>query len=182
MAEGEPIVRSNDIMRRAGSGALLGVWLLAAPAWAAAPDPVERFDVAGWTGAAFVDQARRFSHCAIWASFGAATLSFVQGPQGDFRIEIVADDWHMTPGSDHVATLTVDRAPPIQVIGVAEAPSLLAIDVGQDDELVRVIRAGQYLRVIAEEIGLSFSLGGTAEALPRLRRCVADGSLAWPGR
>lgn len=158
-------------------GALLAGWIALGAAAAGALEPVQPFEVGGWDGGSFVDPvARRFSHCSVWHGYGPVTLGFVLGPQGDFRIEIETQDWRLPPGSDHVATLTIDRAPPIQVIGVAETPSLLAIDVGQDEALQAAPRAGQYLRVIAERLGLSFSLGGTADALPRLRRCVAEGA------
>lgn len=179
MSHAKPQWHIETSTRRAWLGGLLAGSIALGTAQAAAPEPIRSFEIGGWQGGAFIEPvARRFSHCAVWHVYGPATLSFVLGPQGDFRVEIETGDWRLEPGSDHVATLTVDRSPPIQVIGVAETTSLLAIDVGQDEALLGALRAGQYLRVIAEQMGLSFSLGGTSDALPRLKRCVVDGAKA----
>jgi hypothetical protein len=152
---------------------------LAFAGWSAgaarAQDETGAFQVQGWTGAAYLDARRRsLSHCAVSTSYGGVTLTFALAPDDQFRIEIGADDWHLRPGGDYVATLMIDHREPIQIIAAARAETRFVVEFGADDEIIKDLREGLFLRVLAEHIGISFSLSGSSQALLRLRSCVNE--------
>lgn len=152
----------------------LVVALLAGPAAGLAQDRVGAFEIQGWTGTAQFDRTRQtFSQCAVSTVYGGIELSFVLTPDGEFRIEIGADDWHLRPGGDYVTTLMIDNRT-IQVIAAARSEKRLAADFGADDDIIKELRDGQFLRVLSEHIGISFSLTGSSQALLKLRSCVTD--------
>jgi len=141
---------------------------------ARAQDEVGAFQIQGWTGAARFDRTRQtFSHCVVSTVYGGITLSFVMSPDNEFRIELAADDWTLRPGGDYVATLMIDHRA-IQAIASARTAKQMTVEFGPDDEIVKELRDGQFLRVLAEHIGISFSLTGSSQALIRLRSCVTD--------
>jgi hypothetical protein len=153
------------------SGLVIG----AASAGPASAQAIDAFEIAGWRGAAYTDpRTRGFSHCVLTAGFGDVSLRFLLDQNDDFRIEISAEDWRLRSGADYVASLMIDHRESIQVIASARSETLLAIEIGPDEDIVKELRAGQFLRVLAEHIGLSFSLSGTGLALPRLKQCVSD--------
>jgi hypothetical protein len=140
-----------------------------------AQDTVDQFEVQGWQGGARFDRTTQaFSQCTVSTVYGGIVLAFVLTPADEFRIEIGSDDWHLRPGGDYVTTLTVDRRESIQVIASARSDKRFAADFGADDEIIKALRDGQFLRVLAEHMGMSFSLAGSSQALQRLRDCVND--------
>jgi hypothetical protein len=142
---------------------------------AMAQQPIDPFEVPGWSGAAYLDPRRGgFDHCTVTSTFGNVTLSFALDKAEDFRVEIGADDWRLKPGGDYVTTLVIDYHEPLQTIASARTDKGIAIDFGADDDIVRALREGLYLRVLAEHIGLSFSLSGSSQALLGLRSCVSQ--------
>jgi hypothetical protein len=156
--------------------ATLVVGLLAVPSAAGrAEQPVDPFQVQGWSGAAYVDPPQGgLSYCAVATSYSGVALGFVLTPTLDFRIEIGADDWRLKTGGEYVATLIIDHREPLQIIASARTDKLLAVEIGQDDDMIRELRDGQFLRVLAEHIGISFSLSGSSQALTRLKSCVTE--------
>jgi hypothetical protein len=141
---------------------------------ARAQDEVGAFQIQGWSGGARFDRTRQsFSHCAVSTVYGGITLSFVLSSDNEFRIEIGADDWTLRPGGDYVATLMIDHRA-IQAIASARSAKQMTVEFGPDDEIIKELRDGQFLRVLAEHIGISFSLAGSSQALQRLRTCVTD--------
>jgi len=162
----------------------LALLLVLAGAGARAQDATDTFQVPGWSGAAYLDgPAGRFGHCAISSAYGGAALTFSLDRDQEFRIEIGAEDWRLKPGGDYVTTLMIDHREPLQIIAAARGEKRLLIDFGADDDLVKELRDGQFLRVLAEHIGLSFSLSGSSEGLLRLRSCVIEhGGAAGPRR
>jgi len=142
---------------------------------AAAQEAVDPFEVPGWTGAAYLDaRTGGFSRCAVSSVVGAVTLSFVLDKAQEFRIEIGAEDWRLKPGGDYVTTLMIDSHEPLQTIAAARSDKRIAIEFGADEDIMRSLRDGLFLRVLAEHIGLSFSLSGSSQALLRLRSCVTQ--------
>ncbi len=140
-----------------------------------APDAVDGFEIQGWQGGARFDRTTQaFSQCSVSTVYGGIVLAFVLTQADEFRIEVASDEWHLRPGGDYVTTLTIDRQQPIQVIASARSDKRFAADFGADDEIVKALRGGQFLRVISENIGMSFSLAGSSQALQRLRECVND--------
>lgn len=147
---------------------------LAAPAPAAvAQEPVDPFEVPGWSGGAYLDpRTGAFSRCAVTSVVGNVTLSFVLDKASDFRIEIGAEDWRLKPGGDYVTTLVIDYREPLQTIASARTDKRLAIEFGPDEDIMKALREGLFLRVLAEHVGLSLSLSGSSQALLQLRSCV----------
>ena len=140
-----------------------------------AQNEVGGFQVQGWTGAAFLDGRRRaLSHCAVWTSYGGVGLTFALAPDDQFRIEIGSDDWRLRPGGDYVATLMIDHREPLQIIAAAQSDKRMVVEFGPDDGIIKELRDGLFLRVLAEHIGISFSLSGSSQALQRLRSCVNE--------
>jgi hypothetical protein len=172
---------------RFGRGEIGPVWRLAilvlivgglvftAASAARSQEPRDAFQVQGWAGGAYFDPRRgTFHHCGVSAAYGGVALSFLMGPADEFRIEFGADDWRLRPGGDYVATLMIDHREPLQVITSAASEKTLVAEFGPDEDIVKELRDGQFLRVLAEHIGISFSLSGSSQALQRLRGCVND--------
>lgn len=155
-------------------GLVLAVVVAAVGEPARAQSEVGSFQVQGWTGAAFVGGPRRgFSHCAVWTTYGGVELTFALAPDDQFRIEIGSDDWRLRSGGDYVTTLMIDHRA-LQVIAAARTDKRIVVDFGADDDIMKELREGLFLRVLAEQIGLSFSLSGSSQALLRLRSCVNE--------
>lgn len=137
--------------------------------------PVDGFEVPGWSGGAYVDpRTGGFNYCAVTSAIGEVTLGFLLDKDQNFRVEIAAADWRLKPGSDYVTTLIIDSHEPLQTIATARSDRRIAIELGPDDDFIKALREGLFLRVLAEHVGLSFSLSGTSLALQRLRSCVSD--------
>ena len=154
--------------------ASLGLWLPAGDA-ARAQEPVDAFQVQGWAGGAYLNpRTGMFSHCAVSSTYSGVALSFILGPTLDFRIEIGADDWRLKPGGEYVATVMIDHREPLQIIASARSDKSIMAEFGPDEDMVKELRDGQFLRVLAEHIGVSFSLSGSSQALQRLRTCVTE--------
>jgi hypothetical protein len=142
---------------------------------APAEEAIDAFQIGGWAGGAHLDARRgTFSHCAISSTYSGVALSFVMGPTYEFRIEIGAEDFRLTPGADYVTMLIVDHHEPLQIIASARSDKSLLAEFGPDEDFVKQLRDGQFLRVLAEHIGISFSLSGSSQALLRLRSCVTE--------
>ncbi len=156
---------------RVACGALAALSMMPALHAQQAIDP---FQTPGWSGSAYLDHRGTFSHCAVSSSYSGVALTFTLGPAYDFRIEIGADDWRLKAGGDYVATVVIDSHQPLQVIAAARSTKSIVADFGPDEDIVKELRDGLFLRVLAENIGLSFSLSGSSQALIRLRSCVND--------
>ena len=66
----------------------------------------------------------------------------------------------------------IDSHEPLQTIATARSDKRIAIGFGPDEDIMKALREGLFLRVLAEHIGLSFSLSGSSQALLQLRGCV----------
>ena len=149
--------------------------VLGAAGGARAEQPVDPFQVQGWSGAAYVDPPQGgLSYCAVATSYSGVALGFVLTPALEFRIEIGADDWRLKSGGDYVATLIIDHHEPLQIIAAARTDRMLVVEFGQDEDIIKELRDGMFLRVLAEHIGISFSLTGSSQALTRLKSCVTE--------
>jgi hypothetical protein len=153
--------------------ALLACLLPVLTAQAVLAAPTERFEISGWDGAAYDDEAtHEFSHCTVSASYGPAVLTFALDRNGDFRIEIADSEWALRTSRDYTAQVGIDARKSLQVIAAARSPQRITIDFGDDDQIMGDIQRGAYLRVIADQIGLSFNLVGSSQALARLQACL----------
>lgn len=153
--------------------ALLACLFAISTAPAALAGPTERFEISGWDGAAYDDDATHaFSHCTVSASYGPAVLNFALDREGEFRIEIADSDWWLRSGGDYTAQVSIDSRKSLQVIASARSPQKITLDFGNDDQIMGDLQRGAYLRVIAEQIGLSFNLVGSSQALAQLQACV----------
>jgi hypothetical protein len=152
---------------------LVGLSLAALAPVAVAQESVDPFEVPGWTGAAYLDpRVGGFKNCAVSSSVGNVTLSFVLDKAQDFSVEIGAEDWRLKPGGDYVTTLVIDSHEPLQTIATARSDKRIAIGFGPDEDIMRALREGLFLRVLAEHVGLSLSLSGSSAALTQLRSCI----------
>jgi hypothetical protein len=160
-------------VRWASVPALASLIALAVPAMVRAQEPVDTFQVQGWTGGARLDaRTRAFRECAVSTSYGGVDLGFTLDPKYEFRIEIGSDDWRLKAGGDYVATLMIDNHEPLQIIASARSDKSIVAEFGTDEDFMKELREGLFLRVLAEHIGISFSLSGSSQALQQLRNCV----------
>jgi len=143
------------------------------PAMVRAQEAVDTFQVQGWSGGARLDpRTRAFHECAVSTSYGGVALGFILDPKYEFRIEIGSDDWRLKAGGDYVTTLMIDNHEPLQVIASARSDKAIVAEFGTDEDIMKELREGLFLRVLAEHIGISFSLSGSSQALQQLRNCV----------
>lgn len=154
---------------------VIAVGLLAAlvTGGARAEQAIDTFQTPGWSGAAYLDPGTgKFAYCDVSSAFGGAVLTFSLDRKQEFRIAVGAEDWRLTPHSDYVTTLMIDHHEALQTVAQAAARKQLVVEFGPDDDIVKELRDGQFLRVLAEHVGLSFSLSGSSDALVQLRSCV----------
>jgi hypothetical protein len=156
-----------------GSLVPVALLLVLATSGARAEQAIDTFQTPGWSGAAYADPTTgKFTYCDVSSAFGGAVLTFSLDRDQQFRVEVGAEDWRLTPHSDYVTTLMIDHHEPLQTIAQAAAQKQLVVEFGPDDDIVKELRNGQFLRVLAEHVGLSFSLSGSSDALVHLRSCV----------
>ena len=143
------------------------------PAAPRAQEAVDAFQVQGWSGGAYFDpRTHAFNRCAVSTSYGGVALGFALNPKYELQIEIGSEDWRLKSGGDYVASLMIDNREPLQIIASARSDKTLVAEFGADDDMMKELRDGQFLRVLAEHIGISFSLNGSSQALQQLRGCV----------
>lgn len=146
--------------------------LLASAAQAAGP--YGEIVVGNWKGGAFTSDATgAFSHCAVNAGYRNGTRMFTS-ITADLKwlVGFAHPNWKLKPGSKLNLQLVFDRSARIDVTADVKTPTLLAIPMPGDSELISAFRHGRYLELVANDQRLSFALTSTGEMLPALVACA----------
>lgn len=154
-------------------GLLLASTLLLAPAVQAA-GPYGEIVVGNWKGGAFTSDATgAFSHCAVNAGYRNGTRMFTS-ITGDLKwlIGFAHPNWKLKQGSKLNLQLVFDRSTRIDVTAEVKTPTLLAIAMPDDSQLINAFRHGHYLELVANDQRLTFALTSTGEMLPALVACA----------
>ncbi len=130
------------------------------------------FEVAGWTASALSGpDGRTFSHCGGFANYqNRVSLAFMLLRDFHWRIGFVNPAWSLTTGQTYEVLLNLDSDPPTvaQAVAVSTAGVEIAITDNAKDRFVKA----RELHVKTAGQAFDFSLAGTAQLLPALRRCV----------
>ncbi len=143
---------------------LAAVLVLAPPAEAAGP--FGKIVVGNWTGGAYTNDATgAFSHCAVNAPYRNGTRMFTS-ITADLKwlIGFAHPAWKLKPGSRLNLQLVFDRTSRIDVTAEAKTPTLLAIAMPAESQLIGAFRQGRILELVANDQRLTF-------ASPRPARC-----------
>ncbi|HEV2555107.1 MAG TPA: hypothetical protein VGV17_15235 [Bosea sp. (in: a-proteobacteria)] len=154
-------------------GCVLASLLLLAPG-AEAAGPFGKIVVGNWTGGAYTNDATgAFSHCAVNAGYRNGTRMFTS-ITADFKwlIGFAHPNWKLKPGSSLNLQLVFDRTSRIDVRAEARSPTLLAIAMPADSQLIGAFRQGHRLELVANDQRLTFALTSTREMLPALVECA----------
>ncbi|PTM40799.1 hypothetical protein [Bosea sp. 124] len=147
--------------------------MLLAPA-AQAAGPYGEIVVGNWKGGAFTSDATgAFSHCAVNAGYRNGTRMFTS-ITADLKwlVGFAHPNWKLKAGSKLNLQLVFDRSARIDVTADVKTPTLLAIPMPGDSELINAFRHGRYLELVANDQRLSFALTSTGEMLPALVACA----------
>ena len=140
------------------------------------PSPADttlyNFEVAGWTASVLSGpDGRTFGRCGGFANYAnGISLAFVLGRDFRWSIGLVNPAWSLTTGQTYDVLLNLDSDPPsvAQAVAVSTAAVQIAITDNAKDRFVKA----RELRVKTAGQAFAFSLAGTAQLLPALRRCV----------
>jgi len=133
-----------------------------------------RFLAGGWTGGAHrSDATGEFTHCAISMTYPKGiVVVYGLSRDGEFDLFLGSEAWRLRKGAYNAATLSVDGARLGQFPAGPISENLLKISLGSGNDAVEALQRGKSLTVNAMRQKFVFRLAGTAQALPRLRRCV----------
>ena len=151
---------------------LAAVLVLAPPAEAAGP--FGKIVVGNWTGGAYTNDATgAFSHCAVNAPYRNGTRMFTS-ITADLKwlIGFAHPAWKLKPGSRLNLQLVFDRTSRIDVTAEVKTPTLLAIAMPAESQLIGAFRQGRILEMVANDQRLTFALTSTSEMLPALVECA----------
>ncbi|HEY5796108.1 MAG TPA: hypothetical protein VIU82_13945 [Bosea sp. (in: a-proteobacteria)] len=154
-------------------GLLLALTMLLASAVQAA-GPYGEIIVGNWKGGVFTSDATgAFSHCAVNAGYRNGTRMFTS-ITGDLKwlIGFAHPNWKLKQGSKLNLQLVFDRSTRIEVTAEAKTPTLLAIPMPDESQLINAFRHGRYLELVANDQRLTFALTSTGEMLPALVACA----------
>ncbi len=150
--------------------ALAGVGLGIVPSRAA---EIETFTAGHWQGAAFNADNGGFSHCTVYAGHdNGFLLGLSMGRGGAWAMDLVNEDWSLSPGASFAASIQVDGGPVLDVEGIAAASGHARMPLPDSDSLDYALRQGRALHVVAQGQRLSFTLAGSRRALEALKECV----------
>src|SRR5262245_36222932 len=156
---------------RAGAtcGAVLA--LMSAPATAA---QISSFQVAGWRGGAYTNQAgNQFNHCAAAATYNSGiVVSFAVSRSYQWSMAFSHGSWRLTPGQSYDVAFTVDQASPLGARAIAISTNQVEVVLADSSQLFQRFRQGHQLRVAAAGQVFTFILTGTSQLLPTLLQCV----------
>ena len=148
------------------SAALLVTTILASPALAGLPAPVE-----GWHTGAMRTAAGEFSYCVTEARFtNGLWLILAFNPKEGINLGVGMPGAQMTVGAETPVTVLIEGFPAQTVKGRATKPELLVVSAGDNQSLLDALSNSRSLTVD----GNSFALTGSGRAIAELRECVAS--------
>src|SRR5262245_60572611 len=145
--------------------------LTSAPATAA---QISHFQVAGWRGGAYTNQAgTQFNHCGASATYNSGIIvSFAVSRTYQWSMAFSHGSWRLTPGQSYNIAFTVDQAAPLGARAIAIGTNQVEVVPADSTQLFQQFRQGQQLRVAAAGQVFTFNLTGTSQLLPTLLQCV----------
>lgn len=149
------------------SAALLATTVLASPALAGLPAPIE-----GWHTGAMRTAAGEFSYCVTEAKFtNGLWLILAFNPKEGINLGVGMPGAQMKVGEETPVTVLIEGFPAQTVKGRATKPELLVVSAGDNQSLLDALSNSKSLTVD----GNSFALTGSGRAIADLRECVASG-------
>lgn len=130
-----------------------------------------KFEVAGWTGGAYDDDAGSFSHCSVTSAYESGIYLYLQlYANGDFVVGLSKDGWSLGNGTAYTVEVAVDGGYRRQAQADAYGDSIF-VDLNRDAEIYRAVQKGRTLTVAAAQDDFAFDLTGTNAALNHLAAC-----------
>lgn len=149
------------------SAALLATTILASPALAGLPTPVE-----GWHTGAMNTSTGEFAYCVTEARFtNGLWLILAFNPKEGINLGVGMPGAQMKVGEETPVTVLIEGFPAQTVKGRATKPELLVVSAGDNQSLLDALSNSRSLTVD----GNSFALTGSGRAIAELRECVASG-------
>jgi hypothetical protein len=158
--------RSRLRQRFAARVALAAVVLATVPA--GAQELVQPLSVAGWEGGAYKRPDGR-PLCALWDEYAEGVGLWLGWDETGFYIDVVDPRLGLEPDRIYKATLQIDDIWGGTAEGYAITNDTLAITFGEDEAAIGAFRRGRKLYL--QEIGRSYTLNGTRDAVAALMRC-----------
>lgn len=133
------------------------------------------FSVGRWVGSAvYDDTTNKFNYCGITRDYQQTSLYIAIGNTGEIVILMTNPYWQLGT-RDYPLTFQIDRR--LTRTGDAEGEGeTIAINFGQDWELLQALRRGRNLYVRSQGQTLTFDLKDTFVALQRTFECVSQRS------
>lgn len=131
------------------------------------------FEAGNWYGTAH-DRNGRFSHCAMNANYGPASMYFAVSGNWSWRVGWSFESWKLTPGDKVPVTVQIDKLPQQQLTAKARNETLVMAELPKEGELFTQFRRGNALDVTIGNRTMTFMLEGTDAALKRLTDCVSQ--------
>jgi hypothetical protein len=150
------------------------VALTVAPSGLGTAAEYNRFLAGGWSGGAHRSgDTGEFTHCAISKTYPKGiVVVYGLSRDGEFDLFLGSEAWRLRKGAYDAATLSIDGARLGQFPAGPIGENLLKISLGAGTDAIEALRRGKILTVNAMQRKFDFRLVGTAQALPRLQRCV----------
>lgn len=126
-----------------------------------------------WYGTAH-DRNGRFSHCAMNANYGPASMYFAVSGNWSWRVGWNFETWTLRSGETVAVTVQIDKLPQQQLTARARNATLVMAELPKDGELFTQFQRGHALDVTIGGRTMTFLLEGTDAALKRLTDCVSQ--------
>jgi hypothetical protein len=154
--------------------------LLLAAGAAAGGEPTSRFEVEGWQGGAYKDDATgRFSHCGINAAFANGVhVAFMIDAAYRLQLTLGNQGWDLGDGQPYQVQIQVDDEPLGSYPARSRERWFLDIAIGNDGHAYDRLKWGTGLLVRGAREDFRFELAGTHFALSRVKQCVDEAVLA----
>ena len=163
------------------------LWIVCLLAWQflalrALAGELDQFNVGGWVGVAYSDEAGKFVYCSVSAGYGnGAELNFVITSQFDFQAAFANPAWHFEKGSAHPVQLSFDNKPAIAAAGYAYSAQGLGIVSSDRHAFFDQFHDSKSVRLDVDNGGVSFDLTGLGTALIADAQCAQKWSAAQNG-
>lgn len=155
----------------------LAAGVTAMPATAQVDDPPAEWTIntSGWRGGAFQQpESDAFSHCGIGRQHqNGVTTIFSMNRRYETTLGLLSEDFAFTENTQPFeATFIVDDTFEQVYPAVPAGEQVLAIPLGEDEEVIQQLREGVQLTVRLPVSRFTFPLSGTFNAFAALRDCI----------
>lgn len=165
-------------LQRFPRAALTALAVLASPVPAVAQEdppslpPELRIETAGWVGGIRAeDQAPPY--CVVARQFDSTVLQFAMNLQGQLGLVMQNESWQLTPEQTEEVQLRIDDVLDTPAQGQAIGTQEFLLPLGNQPELLELLRRGSRATVNGSFGEVGFPLSGTFASLGALQECVA---------